>query len=259
MARGGAAAHSPGDSTLDWFYHAPGEGRVGPLSAAELRNRYRDRRIQRDTLVWRQGLPEWQPLERVADEVDLFSVVQDARQPPPLPAGLPASMTPAMAGVPGYARPAGASARPQPRRMNGCLIALIVVGVVSVPMIAILAAIAMPAYQDYTIRAKTRAFLEPRVASLRMGTARAQATLGRCPGDLVEAGVEDTAASGLNVGELTDGRCAFEITIAGVHPKVDGRSLLHIAPATANGDWDCTGGDLPAPYRPAGCRANTPE
>ena len=43
----------------DWYYHDPAEGRVGPLSAEDLLNRFRERRIQRDTLVWHLDLREW--------------------------------------------------------------------------------------------------------------------------------------------------------------------------------------------------------
>lgn len=247
---------------MDWFYHAPGEGRVGPLSAADLRNRYRDRRIQRDTLVWREGLREWQPLDRVADEIELHTVAQDSSLPPPLPASLPMAMAPAMAMAgsagPAHLRPRAAA--PAPRRMHGCLIGLIVGAVLAVPLIGILAAIALPEYQKYTVRAKANAFLQPRIVALRMGTLHARSALGRCPEDLVEAGLEDAeTARGVRVGTLDDGRCAFEITLVDVDPKVDGRSLLHVAPAAAGGDWDCTGGDLPAPYRPAPCRGTSTE
>ena len=44
----------------DGYYHAPGQGRVGPLSADEMRARFRDRRITRDMLAWHDGLREWQ-------------------------------------------------------------------------------------------------------------------------------------------------------------------------------------------------------
>lgn len=242
---------------MDWFYHAPGEGRIGPLSADELRKRYGERRIQRDTLVWREGLQEWQPLERVADEVDLYSVTPDTTRPPPLPAAAPIAMAPAMAG--GYG-PAGArGARPEPRRTNGCLIALVVAVVASVPLVAILAAIALPAYQDYTLRTQVNAYLQPRAAVLRMGLEQARAGLGRCPQDASEAGLEGDVADGVRLGQLDDGRCAFEITLVGVHPEVDGRTILHVAPPAGGGEWDCTGGDLPANYRTAACRAANPE
>lgn len=244
---------------MTWFYHAPGEGRIGPLSADEIRARYRDRRIQRDTLVWREGLREWQPLERVADEVDLFSVTPDTSRPPPLPAAMPGPMTPVAAAAEGYGHPGARVARPEPKRMNGCLIALIVAAVVSIPMIGILAAIALPAYHDYTVRAKVAAYLQPRATALRIGTEQARAGLGRCPVEPLEAGMEGEAANGVRVGQLDDGRCAFEITVLGVDPKLDGKTILHVAPPAAGGDWDCTGGDLPAKYRMAACRASTAE
>ncbi|HEU0305393.1 MAG TPA: DUF4339 domain-containing protein, partial [Lysobacter sp.] len=70
---------------IDWYYHDPAEGRVGPLSAEDLCHRYRERRIQRDTLVWHHGLREWQSLERVAPDLGLASLDVDASRPPPLP------------------------------------------------------------------------------------------------------------------------------------------------------------------------------
>jgi hypothetical protein len=82
---------------IDWYYHGPGEGRVGPLSAEELRRHFQERRIQRDTLLWHQGLREWQPLERLAVEIGIEQMHQDASKPPPLPtnaAVAPSSVTP---------------------------------------------------------------------------------------------------------------------------------------------------------------------
>lgn len=249
---------------MNWFYHAPGEGRIGPLAADELRRRYRERRIQRDTLVWREGLREWQPLERVADEVDLFSVTPDASLPPPLPAAAPMAMA---AAVPVGAMPAHGGAQaygsgraePARKRMGGCLVALIVVGVLAVPMIAILAAIALPAYQDYTVRAKLAAQLAPREAALRAGVEQARQALGRCPADAGEAGLEGSLADDVRIGQLEDGRCAFELTVRGVHPQVDGRSIVHVAPPAFGGAWDCTGGDLPRKFRSIACRGTEPE
>lgn len=241
---------------MDWFYHAPGEGRAGPFSADELRRRYRERRIQRDTLVWREGLPEWQALERVADELDLFSVTPDTSLPPPLPAAPRLAMAPAMAagGMPAGPGRSGARAQPAPRRMNGCLVAFIVLAVVSLPLLGIVGAIAVPAYQDYVLRAKLAAWLEPRAVTLRMGLQQARQASGRCPEQAQDVGLD--AAEGLRLGELEDGRCAFEITVQGVDPKVDGRTLLYIAPPAPGGAWDCTGGDLPSSYRAAACRAS---
>jgi type IV pilus assembly protein PilA len=84
--------------------------------------------------------------------------------PPPLPP------TPAP-------RPSG----PPPRRgMHGCLIALIVCAALALPLGGILAAIAIPAYQDYVARAKVvqaLAFGEALTSAVDDGFARD----GHCP------------------------------------------------------------------------------
>jgi type IV pilus assembly protein PilA len=245
---------------LDWFYHDPGQGRVGPFSADELRNRYRDRRIQLDTLVWREGMREWQPLDRVGEELDLLSVKPDTTVPPPLPPGAPAPTAfvtaPAMAGpAAGY----GAPRMPPPRKgMSGCLIALIVCAVLAIPVIGILAAIAVPAYNDYVGRSKVATQVDARAPAIKVGVAQAMATLGRCPTSAEEVGLGDLPD--VDFGNV-EGHCAFQVTVQGVRPQVDGKTVIFVAPAAAGGEWDCTGGDLPAKFRSPQCRAeqeNTP-
>ena len=84
----------------DWYYHDPAEGRVGPLSAEDLLNRFRERRIQRDTLVWHLDLREWQPLERMAVEIGLDQIQPDATKPPPLPSSAPVAPVPSASTIP---------------------------------------------------------------------------------------------------------------------------------------------------------------
>lgn len=236
---------------MDWYYHAPGEGRVGPLSADELRNRYRDRRIQRDTLVWREGLPEWQPLDRVADELDLLAVTPDPARPPPLPPGPPPGLAAASRST--YASaPARRMPPPERKRMSGCLIAVLVCAALAVPTIGILAAIALPAYQDYTVRAKLRPAVDLRAEAVQQQVEQARSRLGRCPNDAAEAGVDD--AANVDFGNV-DGRCAFRLTVRGVAPQVDGKTVVFAAPASDGGAWDCSGGDLPNRYRRPACKA----
>ena len=67
----------------DWYYHAPGQGRVGPLTAERMQQLYRDRVIVRDTLAWHEGLREWQPLDRLIEELGLTGVQPDLSKPPP--------------------------------------------------------------------------------------------------------------------------------------------------------------------------------
>jgi type IV pilus assembly protein PilA len=238
---------------LDWFYHDPGQGRVGPFSADELRNRYRDRRIQLDTLVWREGMREWQPLDRMGEELDLLSVKPDTRVPPPLPPGTPAPTAfvsaPAASQAAGY----GAPRMPPPRKgMSGCLIALIVCAVLAVPVVGILAAIAVPAYNDYVVRSKIAIQVDARAAEIEAAVSQAMTANGRCP-----ASSEDVGMAGLDGVEFgnVEGRCAFQLTVHGLRPQVDGKTVAFVAPATPEGQWDCTGGDLPAKYRRPQCRA----
>jgi type IV pilus assembly protein PilA len=130
----------------DWYYHEPGQGRVGPLSADEMRQRYRQRRIARDTLAWHEGLREWQPVERLIEELGLSGVQPDASLPPPVPSR-PAAATASHAGP-------MRTAAPPPSNRSGCVIIAIVLGVVGLFLLAILAAIALPAYQQYVERSK---------------------------------------------------------------------------------------------------------
>jgi len=240
---------------LDWFFHDPGQGRVGPLSADDLRTRYRERRIQLDTLVWREGMREWQPLERMADELDLLSVKPDASLPPPLP---PVATPAAAYAGPGASMSAGAgygAARPVPERkgMSGCLIALIVGAVLAVPLIGVLAAIALPAYQGYVDRSKVATQIDARAPAIQAAVMQAMAANnGRCPASAQEAGLGEMA--GVDFGDV-GGHCAFQMKVQGLRAQLDGKSVVFIAPGTPAGPWDCTGGDLPARYRRPQCRA----
>ena len=246
----------------DWYYHDPAQGRVGPLSAEQVRARYVDRRIQRDTLAWHTGVREWQPLDRFADELELDSVAPDTSQPPPLPpaAPPPVAARPAAAPRPYTAAPRG-SAPPRARRgLSGCAIVAIVAAVAAVPVLAILAAIAIPAYNDYTIRAETTASLVGASSAMQRAVDEFEGAHGRCPGNddfasLLEqfAAVEKTAT--VQFGALANGNCAFEFTLHG-NAAIDGRTWLF--ESLRDGDlagWDCSGGDLPARYRPQHCRA----
>lgn len=135
-----------GERMTDWYYHQPGQGRVGPLDADEMRKAFRERRIDRDTLAWHEGLREWQPLERLIEELGLTGVQPDTSLPPPLPPR-PAAATASHAG------PMRGTA-PPPSNRTGCIIAAVAVGVVGLVLLAILAAIALPAYQGYVERTK---------------------------------------------------------------------------------------------------------
>lgn len=247
----------------EWYYHQQPQGRVGPLSAQQMRARFESGHLRWESLAWREGMAEWQPLTHVAGEIGLTLPAA----PPPLPPVRPSSSgreyaTRPSSSVSPRERDAPATPVPAPRRgLGGCAIAAIVLAVVAVPMAGILAAIALPAYQDYTIRAKVAAELV-QVPALKAAVVEHRDRTGACaeegtagPAATARA-ASGTALETVAFGRLADGRCAFEVTLAGIGPQADGLTLIYAAPvADGNGRWDCSGGTLPPRYRPAPCRA----
>ncbi len=238
----------------DWYYHAPGQGRVGPLSADEMRARFRDRRITRDMLAWHDGLREWQPVDRLIEELGLTGIEQDLSRPPPVPP------RPAAAVASHAARPS-THIEPPPSNRTGCIIAAIAVGIGGLVTLGILAAIAIPAYQDYVKRAKAaqgqspgQTTAEPQVSVERTfdtdrmadtdALARELVTLamrdmtdaGACP-DLYEferIQVRQPRLQGSEDGWFTldparpdSGQCAYDVGYLGFGPQLDGRKVRY--------------------------------
>lgn len=67
-----------------WFYVSTDRQRQGPVNADELLALLNAGSISRRTLVWRQGMPQWQPMDQLADELGLSAPVA-APMPPPAP------------------------------------------------------------------------------------------------------------------------------------------------------------------------------
>lgn len=55
----------------DWYYADAERQRQGPLAASELTQRFHQGRLRLDSLVWREGLGEWQPLRDFSQELAL--------------------------------------------------------------------------------------------------------------------------------------------------------------------------------------------
>ncbi|QWP77177.1 DUF4339 domain-containing protein [Lysobacter sp. K5869] len=305
----------------NWFYHDPSQGRVGPIDAAAMREHFHAGRIHRDTLVWREGLREWQPLQRLESELGLGAT------PPPLPPGMAAAAaatTPQPAATPApsaqgradftaaldaadtpRAQPAAAAPSPQesaapaatnasatapaaanaatdtlsvsaapsssqthahrsvspadyapahvrrqaappPKRgLSGCAIALIVLAVLAIPMLGILAAIALPAYQDYTHRAKlTNALFAGN--DYKMQVAQYYAAHESCPTNASEGFHPAADYAGPQVASVEFGRikgggeCAIQLELRGFNrEQLDGHKVwLTFDPATSA--WACS-------------------
>ncbi|MCL7715437.1 RDD family protein [Stenotrophomonas mori] len=56
----------------EWYYADAQRERQGPVDAGTLRDRFRSGELDLSTLVWREGMPQWQALSTVADELQLL-------------------------------------------------------------------------------------------------------------------------------------------------------------------------------------------
>jgi type IV pilus assembly protein PilA len=129
-----------------------------------------------------------------------------------------------------------------------------------VAIIGILAAIALPAYQDYTIRAKLQeatSLTEP--ARLAAGQACSEGTLGSTGA----GGVSDAASAGLPAsitGRYVTG-VAFAATTSGatitatvnnINTQVNGSTVIWASTCDASGNQWSVGGGVPTKFYPKG-------
>ncbi len=123
-----------------------------------------------------------------------------------------------------------------------------------VAIIGILAAIAIPAYQDYTKRANAAEGLNLASAA-KTAVSEYWATKGSMPGSNTSAGlpaatdIKGNAVSSVSVG--TNGL----ITITYRTPVESGKTLL-LSPVTVGGtvNWVCKAGTVDKRYMPSNCR-----
>jgi type IV pilus assembly protein PilA len=57
--------------TAPWYYVNADRQRQGPVPAATIRELAAAGSVEARTLVWRQGMPQWQPLEAMAGELGI--------------------------------------------------------------------------------------------------------------------------------------------------------------------------------------------
>ena len=121
-----------------------------------------------------------------------------------------------------------------------------------VAIIGILAAIAIPAYQDYTIRARVTEGLNLASAA-KLAVSETAISNNALPATQAATGYTSPAAT-TNVSSIAVG--ANGVTTITYTAAAGGGTIILAPTLTANGDvtWDCTGGTLLAKYRPASCR-----
>jgi len=121
-----------------------------------------------------------------------------------------------------------------------------------VAIIGILAAIALPAYQDYTKRSHVSEGLTL-AAGAKSAVTEYYASQGAFPTTNAMAGIAETI-SGNAVKTVAIGN-GGAITVT-YNAKVADDATLILAPTDRNGaiQWTCTGGDVDDKYRPSNCR-----
>ena len=123
-----------------------------------------------------------------------------------------------------------------------------------VAIIGILAAVAIPAYQDYTVRAKVTEGLSLASAG-KTAVSEYFASNGTLPDNNDQAGMAPAdEISGNSVRSVTVEAGGVITVVFSTNPIPD--ATIQLTPQTTGGRvvWDCTGGDLLNKYRPSSCR-----
>ena len=133
-----------------------------------------------------------------------------------------------------------------------------------VAIIGILAAIAIPAYQDYTVRSKVTEGVNM-VAAAKTSVADAWNALGQMPNDAAGAGLDTTPANyatqyvdSLAYARTSATNATLTVTYNGAALGITGTPTVIFEgfadSAVGKVEWLCDTGTLDNKYRPANCR-----
>lgn len=230
-------------SIAAWFYSDSTRQQQGPVDEDGLAQLWREGRINAHTLVWREGQGAWVALGEFAAAMP-WQKTMSANQPP---------LPPPMSGNQPPVAPIGVA--PPAKKGMGCvMIGVIVMAVVSIPVLGILAAIAIPAYSDYTQRARI-AELVNAAAPLKLSLAETYARDQACPeGHDLPTTEHDSKFSSAWIGTFESGHCGIELTIADQPnlQKFAGKKLWFWREGTDT-MWKCSS-DIDNRYLPSACR-----
>lgn len=127
-----------------------------------------------------------------------------------------------------------------------------------VAIIGILAATAIPAYQDYTVRAKVVEVINAGTPCKTAVSESYMSSGGTFPTTNALAGCDTVSTK--YVASVAVGAAGIVTVTAkaaglGGNPTANGGTII-FTPAAAGAavDWTCTGGSMPGKYRPANCR-----
>ncbi|MGQ0799823.1 MAG: RDD family protein [Pseudomarimonas sp.] len=138
---------------------------------------------------------------------------------------------------------------------TGCLVIALVLLLPAIAVLGILAAIAVPAYQDYTIRARISETLYV-ASSAKVGVSEYVAANERCPSDWTDLAMDAPAsqyASLFSLAETGSGLCQIEITMG----PIEGNYAIanqHIwLQRELDDSWTCSS-DIASKNLPTNCR-----
>ncbi|MFN4312633.1 MAG: pilin, partial [Ferrovibrio sp.] len=128
-----------------------------------------------------------------------------------------------------------------------------------VVIVGILAAIALPAYQDYMTRSKISELIA-RLAEAKTSVSEYFASHGSYGSNASSVGL-NTSASGKYVSSLACGTNCGELTVTSssatdLPSDARGKTIILSATSTANGvvTWKCKAGTMPSKYLPGSCK-----
>jgi type II secretory pathway pseudopilin PulG len=126
--------------------------------------------------------------------------------------------------------------------------------IMAVAVVGILAAIAIPAYQDYTARAKVTVAMNV-LDRIQEKAAPYVETNGAYPDSLEQIGVPPSAADS-PAGTIALVQQGIELTLHDSMRNLDGKTIIYSAYRRKDQTigWVCSGGTLEKKYRPMRCR-----
>lgn len=216
-----------------WFYVDKNQQRIGPMDASVLVDALRHGQLNLNSMVWQEGMPVWQPLSMHYDAL-----------------GVPESMR----------------ARKPAKSSNAgiWIIVLLVGGFIGIAVLGILAAIAIPAYDDYTVRAKLMGAINE-AAPAKLAVSEHLLQHSECPNNNVSgtqlANPESYASNNvqrIDIGALPTGSCAIEMTVSDklAPGRITGSIVFELSdPQTQQ--WRCYSENIQNKYLPASCRNGT--